>query len=131
MPVSNQSYIYMKTRIFSDIDIYNHCSAVCGEIYVACIVACESSSCQSNCLRDYAHCEDNCPCGRNCPPGCENCDSPYCKVNSCFEHDCGPDSICFAFGNEPQCFNTQIIGFLMHDRNVSFSILKTTLRFFR
>ena len=132
MSVSNQSFT-AKYRTYSDIELYDKCSAGCGESYVVCIVACESSSCQSNCLRDYSFCDDDCPCGRSCPLGCENCDSAYCNINPCFEYDCGgPDSICFALDSKPQCFNREIIGFLTHDRNVSLSIFKqTTSRFFR
>ena len=46
-----------------------------------CLADCGSdSACASNCTRDQVACSNACPCGADCPEGCDGmCSNPFCK----------------------------------------------------
>ena len=38
-------------------------------------------TCFSECMRNDQQCIDACPCGKDCPDGCDGCSHPLCEYN--------------------------------------------------
>ena len=38
-------------------------------------------TCLSECMRNDQQCIDACPCGKDCPDGCDGCSHPLCEYN--------------------------------------------------
>ena len=58
------------------------CQSGCLDGYTECMTACEVEDvlCKSGCTREFSVCEDNCPCGENCPLGCSGCATYECRL---------------------------------------------------
>ena len=75
----------------------------CQEALGECIVTCfdanldndDEQLCQSNCNDNYDVCYSHCPCGEDCPNGCENCESDYCPTapTQCSDDFVNPDFV--------------------------------------
>lgn len=62
-----------------DAELYDKCLNNCSELYLTCMKSCDSSSCQSQCIREFTACELPCRCGSVCLDGCSSCDHPLCQ----------------------------------------------------
>ncbi|CAG5110413.1 Oidioi.mRNA.OKI2018_I69.chr2.g4822.t1.cds [Oikopleura dioica] len=54
------------------------CDNACIADFLSCQSACTTDDCNLQCDSQYKACFNNCPCGRSCPKGCEDCPSEYC-----------------------------------------------------
>ncbi|CAG5100099.1 Oidioi.mRNA.OKI2018_I69.XSR.g16842.t1.cds [Oikopleura dioica] len=61
-----------------DQDLAEICNGQCGQKFVECREACTDSICESECLASFSACIDSCPCYRDCPEGCFDCEHPLC-----------------------------------------------------
>ncbi|CBY37536.1 unnamed protein product [Oikopleura dioica] len=71
-------------EICQDFDLADECQANAALEFMNCGSACDDSICEEKCLVDYRHELDSCPCGRDCPTGCQNCFHPICKDKNYF-----------------------------------------------
>ena len=81
------------TNNFSDPEIHDQCVTECRLSYLECRANCDSQLCDSACLTEFAgtlskyskykilsECESTCPCGLDCPAGCQDCiEHPLCQ----------------------------------------------------
>ena len=56
----------------------------------SCKEQCSSSLCNSECNHYFEFCVDSCPCRKNCPSGCSDCVSEFCR---CSDPQNDPDYI--------------------------------------
>ncbi|CBY11692.1 unnamed protein product [Oikopleura dioica] len=63
-----------------DQEIHDQCLTECRMNYLDCLANCESSYCNSECLLSFQECDASCPCGLECPAGCQDCpEHPLCE----------------------------------------------------
>ncbi|CBY11695.1 unnamed protein product [Oikopleura dioica] len=63
-----------------DQEIHDQCLTECRMDYLDCLANCESSYCNSECLLSFQECDASCPCGLECPAGCQDCpEHPLCE----------------------------------------------------
>ncbi|CAG5108353.1 Oidioi.mRNA.OKI2018_I69.chr1.g3755.t1.cds [Oikopleura dioica] len=62
-----------------DIDLYEECTALCRLDYLQCRSQCDNALCENSCLGEFYDCSSFCPCGTNCPNGCDGCKNEICK----------------------------------------------------
>ena len=57
------------------------CESHCLDGYMECALLCEPEDilCKSQCTREFTACEEDCPCGANCPAGCAGCATWECR----------------------------------------------------
>ncbi|CAG5104993.1 Oidioi.mRNA.OKI2018_I69.chr1.g1737.t1.cds [Oikopleura dioica] len=72
--------------------IFSAFAQECPLDYNYCKILCETDYCISICEREYDLCNDNCPCEKNCPFGCEGCDNPICPAEECSDPCYGLES---------------------------------------
>lgn len=71
-------------NIFSDFNLNEICSEECSLLTVECIQNCDISDslCISSCLREESICIEKCPCGNECPGGCDDqCENSICQCS--------------------------------------------------
>ena len=55
------------------------CNDKCAADFAECYGNCADQNCQYECVAEFGRCGPACPCGENCPGGCEGCPSPFCQ----------------------------------------------------
>ncbi|CAG5104141.1 Oidioi.mRNA.OKI2018_I69.chr1.g1112.t1.cds [Oikopleura dioica] len=66
-----------------DYDLGSLCDTDCRVDYIGCRQECSEIVCENECVIIYGECLSDCPCGVNCPIGCENCPHPLCVPSPC------------------------------------------------
>ncbi|CAG5114057.1 Oidioi.mRNA.OKI2018_I69.chr2.g8137.t1.cds [Oikopleura dioica] len=66
-----------------DADLGALCDTDCRGAYIACRQNCNDLTCDNECAIEYVECLSDCPCGVNCPNGCEDCEHPTCQPSPC------------------------------------------------
>ncbi|CBY17767.1 unnamed protein product [Oikopleura dioica] len=74
-----------------DNDLGNLCDTECRVVYIGCRQECTEIYCENACVSEYSNCLSDCPCGLNCPEGCEGCAHPLCTPSPCEDLDNNAD----------------------------------------
>ncbi|CAG5099692.1 Oidioi.mRNA.OKI2018_I69.XSR.g16638.t1.cds [Oikopleura dioica] len=70
-----------------DLELGQQCDTECSEVFVDCRNNCSDHLCENQCLIEFTECVSDCPCGQNCPNGCQDCDNPLCTTCDNLETD--------------------------------------------
>merc|ERR1711953_30529 len=66
-------------ELCQDQTVADQCNDKCAANFADCMADCAEQSCQYECVAEFGRCGPECPCGDNCPGGCEGCPSPFCQ----------------------------------------------------
>ncbi|CBY31241.1 unnamed protein product [Oikopleura dioica] len=65
-------------QICSDGELADQCVLACEFDFITCKSECDTNNCETLCFDAFSECNASCPCGRDCPLGCQDCDHPLC-----------------------------------------------------